>query len=104
MNIFVAAEGRLYPMALVDPEGYERCLAVVGLIAAELRASCADIAAVLAARDDLIARLLDFAEAANVNRAGLSADVVDAASALRCRELQAAAWAARRTAQVARAR
>lgn len=91
MNRFTAAEGRLYPMALVDPAGYERATTLIGVIAAQLRSTCADIDSVLRARDDLIARLPEFAAAAHVTATGLSADVVDAASALRCRELQAAA-------------
>ena len=34
---FTAAEGQLYPLALVDPDEYEQVTRVVGLLAAELR-------------------------------------------------------------------
>jgi hypothetical protein len=87
---FTAAEGRVYPLAMTDPAGYERAITLVGLVANELRESTADFDAVLAARDDLIERLPDLAEAAGVESVAVPPDtIVDAASALRCRELQA---------------
>jgi hypothetical protein len=89
---FTDAEARLYPMAMVDAAGYERATALVGLMVAELRRSCPDIGSVLQRRHDLIAELPAVAAGAQLSLAGLpAADVViDAASALRCRELQAA--------------
>ena len=89
---FTLAEGRLYPMALSDPEGYERAIRLVGLVAEELRGQCADLQSVIDRRDALIAALPGLAEANQLDLGGLPADaVVDAASALRCRELQARA-------------
>jgi hypothetical protein len=91
MMRFTMAEGRVYPLAMTDPEGYERAITLVGLVANELRETATDFAAVLAARDDLVERLPDVAQAAGVESADLPADaIVDAACALRCRELQAA--------------
>jgi hypothetical protein len=87
---FTTAEGRLYPLAMTDSAGYERAITLVGRVADELRESSADFGSVLAARTDLIDRLPDLARSAGVEVAGLPADmIVDAASAVRCRELQA---------------
>jgi len=87
---FAAAEARLYPMVMTDPAGYELATSLVGLVADELRRDCADIGAVLACRAELISRLPHLAAEAGLSEAGLPVDaVVDAASALRCRELQA---------------
>jgi hypothetical protein len=89
---FTLAESRLYPMATSDPEGYERAIRLVGLVADELRAERADLRSVIDRRDALIAALPDLAAANHLALAGLPTDaVVDAASALRCRELQARA-------------
>ena len=90
MMRFTVAEGRIYPLAMTDPEGYERAITLVGLVATELRRSSSTFEAVLAARDDLIEGLSDLAEAASAEPVALPPDtIVDAASALRCRELQA---------------
>jgi|SoiMethySBSTD1v2_1073268.scaffolds.fasta_scaffold1087264_2 hypothetical protein len=90
MMRFTVAEGKVYPLAMTDPEGYERALTLVGLVADELRKSSPTFEAVLAARDDLIERLPDLAQAASAEPIGLPpSTIVDAASALRCRELQA---------------
>ncbi|MGH3452916.1 MAG: hypothetical protein ACRDP2_00775 [Nocardioidaceae bacterium] len=87
---FTTAEGRLYPLAMTDPAGYERAITLVGRVADELRETAVDFGSVLAARPDLIERLPELARSTGVEVAGLPADaVVDAASALRCRELQA---------------
>lgn len=89
---FTSAEARLYPMAMADPEGYERAITLVGLVADELRKQCADIESVLACRERQIATLPELALAHGVELGGLPPDaVVDAASALRCRELRARA-------------
>ncbi len=91
MTRFTAAEARLYPLAMTDPAGYQRATTLVGLVANELRRSCADIAAVLERRVELISLLPALASAAKLSLGDLPADaVVDAASALRCRELRAA--------------
>jgi hypothetical protein len=90
MTRFAAAEARLYPMVMTDPAGYEVATSLVGLVADELRRDCADVAAVLACRAELISRLPHLAAEAGLSDGGLPVDaVVDAASALRCRELQA---------------
>lgn len=91
---FRAAEGRLYPMALADPAGYEVVTSLIGLVANELRRSSSDISSVLERRPALIGLVPRLAERAglvgDVLPADLPADaVVDAASAVRCRELAA---------------
>jgi hypothetical protein len=89
---FTSAESRLYPMAMTDPDGYERAITLVGMVANELRQHCADIESVLERRNELIAELPELAGAKGLELGGLPPDaVVDAASALRCRELQARA-------------
>ena len=92
-----AAEARLYPLALVDPEGYELNTSVVGLLADELRRDTADVASALARRAELVDLLPRLSQEAGLADGGLPAEVlVDAALALRCRELGArgAAWGA----------
>jgi hypothetical protein len=87
---FSVAESRLYPMALSDPEGYQHVVTLVGLVAQELRECCPDLDSVINRRDELIAALPGLAAAKQLEIGGLPSDaVVDAASALRCRELQA---------------
>ena len=100
MARMTAAEARLYPLAMVDPGRYERATTLVGLVAAELRRSCRSVDEVLARREELLAALPRLADGSGVGMADLvPADVVDAASALVCRQLQAhraaAAWHAR---------
>ena len=90
MARFTAAEARLYPMALTDPAGYELVTSLVGLVADELRRSSQDLTSVLERRAELIGTLPHLAVEAGLSVGGLSAEaVVDAASALRCRELGA---------------
>lgn len=77
-------------MAMADPDGYQRAVTLVGIVANELRQQCADIESVLERRDELIAALPGLAVAKGLELAGLPPGaVVDAASALRCRELGA---------------
>lgn len=91
MARFTAAEARLYPMAMTDAAGYQRATTLVALVADEVRRSCPDISTVLRRRAELIGLLPELAAAATLSLGELPADaVVDAASALRCRELQAA--------------
>ena len=89
MTRFTTAEGRLYPMVMVDPVGYQHATSLVGLVVDDLRGSCTDIEAVLQARAGLIDRLPEIAATASLTLGGVPAEtVVDAASAIRCRELQ----------------
>jgi hypothetical protein len=87
---FASAEARLYPLALADPDGYERVASVIGVVADELRRAAADVAAVPEHREELVSRVPQLAADAGLDPDGLPLDVVvDAASALRCRELGA---------------
>ena len=92
LSRFTSAEARLYPMAMTDPDGYERAVRLVGMVANELRQQCADLQSVLERRNELIDALPEQAGAKGLELGGLPPDaIVDAASALRCRELQARA-------------
>jgi hypothetical protein len=87
---FTNAESRLYPMAMTDPDGYQRAITLVGMVADELRQRYADLESVLESRNELIAALPEMAAAKGLDIGGIPPDaVVDAASALRYRELQA---------------
>ena len=93
---FTAAEAQLYPLALVDADEYEQVTRVVGLLAAELRTEALDIATVLGLREELVARVPIIAAEAGLTIGGFPRETLaDAASAIRCRELQAARAAAR---------
>ncbi|HEY2878413.1 hypothetical protein [Nocardioides sp.] len=75
-------------MALADPAGFELAASLVGLVAEELRGTTADISSVLEQRSELIRLVPQLAERAGLVGDALPADaVVDAASAVRCREL-----------------
>ena len=79
-------------MAMTDPDGYERAITLVGMVANELRQQCADLESVLERRNELIAALPELADEKGLELGGLPPDaVVDAACALRCRELRARA-------------
>ena len=79
-------------MAMTDPDGYQRAITLVGMVANELRQQCADLESVLERRNELIAVLPELADAKGLELGGLPPDaIVDAASALRYRELQAGA-------------
>src|SRR6476661_908217 len=102
---FKAAEARLYPMAMTDAAGYQRATALVGVVLNELRERGATIAEVLQQRDGLISALPGLASSAALGIGGLPAEaIVDAAYAVRCRELQAAASAAARQERIEAAR
>jgi hypothetical protein len=92
---FTSAEARLYPLAMVDPDQYERAVTLVGTLLKDLRATCPDIDAVLQRRAALLLRFTETAAEAWPILAGVSPEtVVDAASAVRCRELQSLLGAA----------
>jgi hypothetical protein len=102
---FIAAESRLYPLAVVDPDGYEHMITLVGLVVAELRRTSPDIDAVLNQRAELISALPTIGAGAGLRVDTLPPDaVVDAASAVRCRELQAAGAAEAKRTRIAAAR
>jgi hypothetical protein len=102
---FTAAEARLYPLAMTDAAGYQRATALVGVVLSELRQGSSTVGDVLQKRAELIAVLPDLASTAALGLGGLPADaIVDAASAVRCRELQAASTAAARQERIAAAR
>ena len=102
---FTAAEARLYPMALVDPAGYERAVALTGDLLAELRRTCPDVDTVLRRRSDLVRLLAEGSRERRGELAGLPPEtLVDAASAVRCRELREEQRAAEAVARVAAAR
>jgi hypothetical protein len=88
LSRFAAAEARLYPMALTDPVSYQLATTLVGLVADELRRSTVDVATVVDRRAELVDLVPRLAQEAGLDAAGIPAEaVVDAASALRCREL-----------------
>lgn len=87
---FTIAESRLYPVAMVDPEAYQRAVTLTGRLLGDLRATCPDIDAVLRRRESLMLTLTDDPDANRLSLVGLTPEtLVDAASALRCRELRA---------------
>ena len=93
------AEAKLFPLVMAQPELYERALAMVGVLAAQLRETCPDVPALLAAHE----RGAALAEGAEV--AGVRPELIAAAAcATRYRELVTAGAARRRLAALARAR
>jgi hypothetical protein len=85
---FRAAEDQLYPLAMTDPERYQRGVRLCGLLLDDLRSSCPDTAAVLERRPALLEQLADRAARAGLDLLGLDPGVlVDSACAVRCREL-----------------
>ena len=102
---FRAAEDRLYPLAMADPERYQRGVALCSLLLEDLRASCPDVAAVLQHRSALNEHLLRRAETTGFGLGGFAPEtLVDAACAIRCRELQAESARAEELARVTAAR
>jgi hypothetical protein len=92
------AEARLFPLVMADPARYERALAAVGALAARLRDTCPDVAALLAAHER-------GAALADVAVPGVRPELIAAAAcATRYRELVTAGAAARRLAALALAR
>jgi len=90
LNRWFRAEERLYPVAMVMPERYETILRLVGRVTDQLRASCADLPALVAA--DAEAR--DMAERVASFDPTMSDDIdldliAGAACSIRYRELAA---------------
>ena len=50
---FTAAEARLYPLVMVDPDAYQRAVTLTGILLKDLRSTCPDIDSVLRRRDGL---------------------------------------------------
>ena len=94
-----AAEDRLFPMALVDPEAYRRKLSVVAELLTELRASTSTL-------DELLGLDSDPAPVLAATSVAGAADqlAVEAAFAVRDRELAAAAEREQRAGAIAAAR
>jgi hypothetical protein len=87
---FTAAEARIYPLVMVDPDAYERAVTLTGMLLNDLRSTSSDIDAVLQRREALLLLLTDPTDDERPSLVGLNAEtIVDAASAQRCRELQA---------------
>jgi len=84
------AEDRLYPLAMVDVERYQRGTTLCGILLEDLRAHSPDLTALLGRRAPLLDRLPRLADQAGLSLLGLEPEtLVDAAMALRCRELDA---------------
>lgn len=94
-----AAEDRLFPVVLVDPDTYRRALYVVGLLLEQLRANTTSL-------DQLLGLDVDPAPLLSTLPAGSVCDdgdrlTLEAAFAVRDRELAAAAKRGRRAAAIA---
>lgn len=84
-----AAEDRLYPLAMVDVGLYQRGTTLCGLLLEDLRGHSPDLIALLGRRAPLLDRLPGLADEAGLSLLGLEPEtLVDAAMALRCRELE----------------
>ena len=95
------AEARLFPLVMARPDLYERALRQVSILAAQLRETCQDMPALLAAHERGAALAGDLP----ADLAGVSPDVLAAAAcAMRYRELVTAQVAQRRLAALAQAR
>lgn len=84
------AEDRLFPLAMIDTDRYQRAVRLVGLLARRLTESCASLEDLAAAGPDTRFRLLVIAEAEGIPLDGLDPDMVaDAAMSQRFRALLA---------------
>jgi hypothetical protein len=85
---FTAAESAIYPLAMTDPDRYERAVVVIGLVLQRLRRDCSSIDALLDGLPAVAEQALELATAQGISLTGLAPDVLaDAAAALRYREL-----------------
>ena len=88
---FTAAEAAIYPLAMTDPDRYERAVATVGLVFQQLRRDCPSIDALVERLPAAADHAAELAAAAGISLTGLVPDrLADAAAALRYRELAAA--------------
>lgn len=100
-----AAEDRLYPLAMVDVERYQRGTTLCALLLEDLRVHSPDIPSVLDRRAALLDLVPGLANQAGLSLLGLQPEtLVDAASALRCRELETEQAHELRQARIAAAR
>jgi hypothetical protein len=84
------AEDRLFPLAMIDTDRYQRAVRLVGLLARQLTESCASLEDLAAAGPDTRFRLLVIAEAEGIPLDGLDPELVaDAAMSQRFRALLA---------------
>jgi hypothetical protein len=83
-----AAEDRLYPLAMIDADRYQRAVVLVGLLARRLAPACGTLDELAAAESRVRGWLQDTAWTERVSLDGLDTDlVVDAAMSHRFREL-----------------
>ena len=97
------AEARLFPLIMARPDVYQQAVSMISQLAARLRETCPDVAALIAEH----ARCGDLAisELPDVQAAGIQPDLLAAAAcATRYRELAASQAAQRRLAALTRAR
>lgn len=95
------AEARLFPLVMARPELYQQAVALIGELAARLRVTCPDFAALLAAQERGGALVTE----AGAGIAGVTPDLIAAAAcATRYRELVSEGAAAGRLAAAAGAR
>lgn len=84
------AEDRLFPLAMIDADRYQRAVRLVGLLARQLTETCTSLDDLAAAGPDTRFRLLVIAEAEGIPLGGLDPDLVaDAAMSQRFRALLA---------------
>jgi len=99
------AEDRLYPLAMVDVERYQRGTTLCGILLEDLRGHSPDLLALLGRRAPLLDRLPGLADEAGLSLLGLEPEtLVDAAMALRCRELELERARAQQQERLTRAR
>ena len=85
---FTAAESAIYPLAMTDPDCYERAVLLIGRILERLRHNCSSVDALIEGLPAVAEQALELAAAQSISLAGLPPDVLaDAAAALRYREL-----------------
>jgi hypothetical protein len=91
MSRFTAAESAIYPLAMTDPDRYERAVVVIGLVLQRLRRDCSSIDALIEGLPTAAEQALGLATEQGISLAGLAPGVLgDAAAALRYRELASA--------------
>jgi hypothetical protein len=91
MRRFTAAESAIYPLAMTDPDRYERAVVVIGLVLQRLRRDCSSIDALIEGLPTGAVQALESAAEQGISLTGLPPDVLgDAAAALRYRELASA--------------